>query len=119
MRQAAHKQEFSAPLPGALPTTPSPTGTPWTDFRTPKEEPSSTSSEAEALAAPAASPQSSSSESSKTSGSSLSEADITPAHQNNPAIKSLGAYRLLRTTANQRHHNMSLTLPFHVDTDEQ
>ncbi|KAG6883675.1 hypothetical protein C0993_004762 [Termitomyces sp. T159_Od127] len=85
----------------------------------PKEEPSPTSSEAEASAALAASPQSSSSESSDTSGSSLSEADITPSHQNNPAIKSLGAYRLSRTTANQRHHNMSLTLPFHVDTDEQ
>ncbi|KAG5349520.1 hypothetical protein C0989_003322, partial [Termitomyces sp. Mn162] len=113
----ARKQEPSALLPGALPTTPSPSGIPWTDFRTPKEELSPTSSEAETSTARAPSLPSSPSESSDISGSSSSEADSTPYHQINPAITTLGAYRT--PAASHAHQKMAATLAFNLDADDQ
>ncbi|KAG6896136.1 hypothetical protein C0992_010050 [Termitomyces sp. T32_za158] len=85
----------------------------------PKEEHSPTASEVETLATLHLAPSSSLSESSSDSETLSSSDDFDPTHQNSPAIKSLGAYRLPCTTANQKYPNMSLTLPFHVNTDKQ
>ncbi|KAG6875053.1 hypothetical protein C0992_005377, partial [Termitomyces sp. T32_za158] len=117
-RRATRQQQASVSLPGTLPSTPSPSSSPPAKEE-PKEEPSPTASEVETSAALHLAPSSSPSESSSDSESSSSSDDLDPAHQNSPAIKSLGAYRLPRTTANQKYPNMSSTLPFHVDTDEQ
>ncbi|KAG5351189.1 hypothetical protein C0989_007596 [Termitomyces sp. Mn162] len=71
------------------------------------------------LAALHPAPLSSSSESSSDSESLSSSDDLDPAQQNDPEIKTLGAYCLPHTTTNQKCHNMSSTLPFHVNTDKQ
>ncbi|KAG6858825.1 hypothetical protein C0995_013629, partial [Termitomyces sp. Mi166 len=112
-RQATCEQKHLALPPGALPTTPLPSGAPWTDFRTPKEEPSPMPSEAEALADLMPLPSSSSTESLNSSGSSSSEDDFTPSHQNNPTTRTIDTHH----TANQNH--MSATLVFNPDTDDQ
>ncbi|KAG6870525.1 hypothetical protein C0995_012427, partial [Termitomyces sp. Mi166 len=71
-----HQRRNLAPISGALPTTPPPSDTPWTDFRMPKKEPSPMTSKAETSAILAPSPP-----------PSLSEDDFTPSHQNNPEPK--------------------------------
>ncbi|KAG6871239.1 hypothetical protein C0995_006961, partial [Termitomyces sp. Mi166 len=112
------QQEPSESLPGTLPSTPSPLSSP-PPKKKPKEESSPTASEAETSAALHLASLSSPSESSSDPKSSSSSDDLVPAHQNNSAIKPLSTYHLLRTTTNQEHHNMSSTLPFHVDMNKQ
>ncbi|KAG5350682.1 hypothetical protein C0989_009832 [Termitomyces sp. Mn162] len=117
-RQAARERKTSGPLPGALPTTPPPAGTPWNDFRMPKEESSPTTSEAETSAVLLPSSPSSSSEFSNNSGSSSSEDDFTPFHHNNPTIKPRNA-RFPPAAIVNFQKDMSITLAFNPDTNNQ
>ncbi|KAG6878062.1 hypothetical protein C0993_000162 [Termitomyces sp. T159_Od127] len=117
-RRAMKQQPASVSLPGTLPSTPSPSSSPPPKTEL-KRESSPTASEAETSAALHPAPSSSPSESSSDPEPSSSSDDLAPAHQSGPAVKSVGAYRSPRITANQKHPNISSTLPFHIDTDKQ
>ncbi|KAG5333590.1 hypothetical protein C0989_005267 [Termitomyces sp. Mn162] len=116
-RQAARQRRATAPLPGALPTTPPPTSSPWSDFRTPREDQSPTSSEAETSAVLIWSSQSYSPESSNSPESSSSEDELITSHQHNPERRSTSAYRQSTVSANQKI--MSATLAFNPEAEDK
>ncbi|KAH0585500.1 hypothetical protein H2248_008736 [Termitomyces sp. 'cryptogamus'] len=116
-RQAARQRRATVPLPGALPTTPPPISSPWNDFRTPREEQSPTTSEAETSVALIPSSPSCSSESSNNPESSSSEDELVISHQINPEKRSLGAYHKSTVSANQK--SMSATLAFNPEAEDK
>ncbi|KAG6876793.1 hypothetical protein C0992_011716 [Termitomyces sp. T32_za158] len=116
-RQAARQRRATAPLPGALPTTPPPNSSPWSEFRTPREEQSPMSSEAETSAVLIRSSQSSSSESSNSPESSSSEDERFTSHQPHPEGRSTGAYRQSTISTNQK--SMSATLAFNLEAEDK
>ncbi|KAG6874907.1 hypothetical protein C0992_006014 [Termitomyces sp. T32_za158] len=99
-RQAACQQRATIPLLGALPTTPPSIGSPWNNFRMPKEEQSPTSSKAETSAVLIPSLQSSLSESLASLESLLSEDELVTSHQHDPETQAPGAYCRSAVTAN-------------------
>ncbi|KAG5353040.1 hypothetical protein C0989_011008 [Termitomyces sp. Mn162] len=116
-REAACQRRATVPLPGALPTTPPPISSPWNDFRTPREEQSPTTSEAETSAALIPWSPSCSSESSNNPESSSSEDELVISHQINPEKRSLGAYHKSTVSANQK--SMSATLAFNPEAEDK
>ncbi|KAG6860062.1 hypothetical protein C0995_016341, partial [Termitomyces sp. Mi166 len=116
-RQAAQQQRTTALLPGALPTTPPPISSPWNDFRTPREEQSPMSSEAETSAVLVPLLRSSSSESSKSTESLSSEDELITSHQTNSEKQSLSTYHQSTASANQKI--MSATLAFNPKAEDK
>ncbi|KAG5715931.1 hypothetical protein E4T56_gene20116 [Termitomyces sp. T112] len=116
-RQAARQQSTTAPLPGALPTTPPPISSPWNDFRMSREGQSPTSSEAKTSTALVESALSSSSEMSRSTESLSSEDEVISSHQSNPEQQSLGAYCHPTATTNQK--TMLVTLAFNPEAEDQ
>ncbi|KAG6895713.1 hypothetical protein C0992_013111 [Termitomyces sp. T32_za158] len=85
----------------------------------PKEEQSPTSSKAETSAVLIPSPQSSLSELLTSLESSLSEDELVTSHQHNPERQAPGAYCRSATTANQKLHQMSVTLAFNPEAEDK
>ncbi|KAG5725083.1 hypothetical protein E4T56_gene10298 [Termitomyces sp. T112] len=89
----------------------------WSDFRTPREDQSPTSSEAETSAVLIRSSQSYSPESSNSPESLSSKDELITSHQHNPERRSTSAYRQSTVSANQKI--MSATLAFNPEAEDK